>query len=110
MTRILSSLFIALLVFMPLASAQDNASVFDALSLRGFGTLGVARSTNGQAEVARDLLQPRGISDNWSARSDSDFGLQANYPKNLSYPIPSASLVSKRTNCGGPIAAMVRLR
>ena len=31
-------------------------------------------------------------------------------PKNLSYPIPSASLVSKRTNCGGPIAAMVRLR
>ena len=79
MTRILSSLFIALLVFMPLASAQDNASVFDALSLRGFGTLGVARSTNGQAEVARDLLQPRGISDNWSARSDSDFGLQANY-------------------------------
>ena len=79
MARILPPLFLALLAATSIARAQDNASVLDALSLRGFGTLGVARATNGQAEVARDLLQPRGISNHWSARSDSDFGVQANY-------------------------------
>ncbi|GHU38189.1 hypothetical protein AGMMS50256_37130 [Betaproteobacteria bacterium] len=50
-----------------------------AFTLRGFGTLGLARSTNGQAEMRRNLLQPRGISKHWSARGDSDFGLQLNY-------------------------------
>jgi hypothetical protein len=82
MARILPFLFAALFASPSVASAQGNASVFDALSLRGFGTLGLARTTNGQAEVARDLLQPKGISDNWSARSDSDFGIQANYSVN----------------------------
>ncbi len=49
------------------------------LTLRGYGTLGIARSTNSQGEVARDLSQPRGIGDHWSAKIDSDFGLQLNY-------------------------------
>lgn len=49
------------------------------LSLRGFGTLGVARSTTNQAEFVRDLSQPRGISDQWSGRIDSVIGIQANW-------------------------------
>lgn len=32
-----------------------------------------------QAEVARDPAATKRNLDNWSARSDSDFGLQANY-------------------------------
>lgn len=49
------------------------------LTLRGFATLGVARSSSDQAEFVRDLSQPRGISDSWSARIDSVLGAQANW-------------------------------
>lgn len=50
-----------------------------ALSLRGFGTLGLARSTSDQAEFVRDLSQPHGISNQWSGRIDSVLGIQANW-------------------------------
>ena len=66
----------ALCVMSAAAVAGDESSAF---SLRGFGTLGLARSTSSQAEVARDLLQPRGVSDNWSGRIDSNVGVQVNY-------------------------------
>lgn len=59
--------------------AQEAAAGGSAFTLRGFGTLGLARSSNGQAEVARDLLQPRGLSDHWSGKIDSNVGVQANY-------------------------------
>lgn len=48
-------------------------------TLRGFGTLGVARSSSDQMEFVRDLSQPRGISNHWSGRIDSVIGLQANW-------------------------------
>lgn len=48
------------------------------LSLRGFGTLGLARSNTDQAEFVRDLSQPSGVSDQWSAKIDSIAGVQAN--------------------------------
>lgn len=62
-------------------SASDPAtSMADApLKLRGFGTLGMARSTSDQAEFVRDLSQPRGISNQWSGRIDSALGVQANW-------------------------------
>ena len=59
--------------------AQEEPALSSALTLRGFGTLGLARSTSGQAEFARDLLQPRGVSDHWSGKIDSNVGLQANF-------------------------------
>ena len=71
-----SACFMALCVMSAAAVAGDESSAF---SLRGFGTLGLARSTSSQAEVARDLLQPRGVSDNWSGRIDSNVGVQVNY-------------------------------
>ena len=64
------------------AFADDVATPIPAesnLSLRGFGTLGVARSSSDQAEFVRDLSQPKGISNHWSARNDSVLGVQANW-------------------------------
>lgn len=60
-----------------LATVTDEVS---AVSLRGFGTLGVARSSSDQAEFARDFSQPKGIKGGqWSGRIDSVLGLQANW-------------------------------
>ncbi|MCC5882867.1 MAG: porin [Halomonas sp.] len=49
-----------------------------ALSLNGFGTLGVAHSSEDQADFASSLLMPRGAghTTNWSAEVDSRLGLQ----------------------------------
>ena len=74
-----SACLIALLSTSAIAAAQDDEAGLPAFSLRGFGTAGLARSTNGQAEVARDLLQPRGVSNHWSGKIDSNLGVQANY-------------------------------
>lgn len=61
------------------AQSEESRSSPSAFALRGFATLGLARSSNNQAELVRDLSQPRGISNQWSGRSDSVFGLQANF-------------------------------
>lgn len=60
------------------AFPEDGRGQQDTFTLRGFGTLGLARASNDQAEVVRDLSQPRGVSNRWSGRSDSVLGLQAN--------------------------------
>ncbi len=49
------------------------------LSLSGFGTLGIARSSSDQVEFVRDLSQPKGISDHWSGLIDTLFGVQTNW-------------------------------
>jgi len=61
---------------------EDSAGIGSAesrLKFAGFGSLGVARSTNGEAEIVRGLTPPDGITDHWSARSDSNLGVQASY-------------------------------
>lgn len=47
------------------------------LTLHGFGTLGVVRSSDEGAAFVRDLSQPDGPGRDWSARVDSLLGLQA---------------------------------
>lgn len=75
----LCALFAAAL-FQPWAVlAQSANGAPSALSLRGFGTLGLARSTNADAEIVRDIFQPGGISDRWSGKIDTSLGLQADY-------------------------------
>lgn len=67
--------------------AEVNAAEMDKVlpdgvpwfSLRGFGTLGIARSNSDQADFVRDLSQPSGVSDQWSAKIDSIAGVQANF-------------------------------
>ena len=61
------------------AESSETAMTESSLSLRGFGTLGVARSSSDQAEFVRDLSQPRGISNHWSGRIDSVLGVQTNW-------------------------------
>lgn len=59
---------------------EDNA--FDspaALTLRGFGTAGVTRSTSDEADFVRDLSQPRGTHGQWTGKVDSNFGLQVDW-------------------------------
>jgi hypothetical protein len=61
--------------------AQADADTIESpLSLRGFGTIGLARSSSDHAEFVRDLSQPVGIKGGqWSGRIDSILGLQANW-------------------------------
>ena len=59
--------------------ADSLANTPSSLSLRGFGTLGAARSSSDQAEFVRDLSQPKGITNHWSAQNDSVLGVQANW-------------------------------
>lgn len=61
--------------------ARADAGAMDSsLSVRGFGTVGLARSSSDDAEFVRDLSQPVGIKGGqWSGRIDSILGLQANW-------------------------------
>lgn len=62
------------------AFAAGESADSGALSLRGFGTLGVARSSSDGAEFVRDLSQTKGIkAGKWSGRIDSILGFQANW-------------------------------
>jgi hypothetical protein len=66
------------LVLQPVSHADEGNWFDDRLVIKGFGTLGLARSDSDAAEYVRDLSQPRGLTTNWSARVDSILGLQAN--------------------------------
>jgi hypothetical protein len=61
-------------------SAAETGGVgsHPAIQLQGFGTLGVARSDDGNAQFVRDLSQPGGLSQGWSSKIDTLLGLQAN--------------------------------
>lgn len=48
------------------------------ISLHGFGTLGIVRTNNENAQFIRDLSQPGGAGTQWTAKVDSLLGLQAN--------------------------------
>lgn len=81
-TLILVSLILSLSVRAADEMVRDAQAPVSAeeLSFRGFGTLGVARSSSSQAEFVRDLSQPKGLSDgSWSARIDSILGGQVNW-------------------------------
>lgn len=61
------------------AEPEPRDGVSSPFSLRGFGTLGLARSDTDRTEYVRDLSQPYGLDRDWSARIDSLIGLQAEY-------------------------------
>jgi hypothetical protein len=60
------------------AENGDDSNADQRFTLRGFGTLGYARSDNDSAEFVRDLSQPRGLTREWSSSVDSMIALQAN--------------------------------
>lgn len=58
----------------------DSGTDESSFALRGFGTVGLARSSSDHAEFVRDMSQPVGIKGGqWSGRIDSILGLQANW-------------------------------
>jgi hypothetical protein len=76
----------AMFFLVPLGVANDNSQDVkeknqdSAVKFRGFGTLGIARSSSDQAGFIRDLSQSKGISNGeWSARIDSILGGQVNW-------------------------------
>lgn len=48
------------------------------LTIHGFGTLGMAKSSSDNAEYVRDLSQPHGLTTQWSGKTDTVLGIQAN--------------------------------
>ncbi|MBB1075172.1 hypothetical protein HUU62_12215 [Rhodoferax sp. 4810] len=64
----------------PAAQAQDAsaASSSQGISLHGFGTLGLTRANDDNAQLVRDLSQPNGAGNRWTSKVDSLLGLQAN--------------------------------
>jgi hypothetical protein len=60
------------------SSGHDAMPEMPEISLQGFGTLGIARSNDDNAEFVRDLSQSRGAGTRWTAKVDSLLGLQAN--------------------------------
>jgi hypothetical protein len=60
------------------AESVNTAWAGDNLTIRGFGTLGLARSNVNAVEYVRDLSQPHGLTRKWSADIDSMLGVQAN--------------------------------
>jgi len=75
--RFLLGLFLAT---SSLTWANDNAAkaVDSSVSFHGFGTLGLTRTDNDNAEFVRDLSQPTGAGKSWTAKIDSLLGIQAN--------------------------------
>lgn len=65
--------------FLVCLSAGNAVAEESPWSIRGFGTVGVARTNTDNAEFIRDLSQPRGIVNRWDAKTDSLLGLQASY-------------------------------
>ncbi|UAW97392.1 porin [Halopseudomonas nanhaiensis] len=63
-----------------LLSAAGNAQAIELfngkVAVNGFGTLGIARSTDSDAEFIRDITQKSGTAGDWDGDVDSRFGLQ----------------------------------
>jgi hypothetical protein len=60
------------------AQGDGAGQVNDSFMLKGFGTVGLARSDTNSAEYVRDLSQPHGLTKHWSSEVDSLLGVQAN--------------------------------
>ncbi|MEO8674640.1 MAG: hypothetical protein ABI569_03625 [Casimicrobiaceae bacterium] len=65
-------------LLLPFGAAADALDPEGAVSVSGFGTAGLTHNSTGGAEFIRDISQPRGIANGWSAKVDSVFGLQLN--------------------------------
>lgn len=86
--RSASALLCSLLLAISLPALADSKDLEESepnnLSIQGFGTLGLARTTNDGAQYLRTINQAEGISNHWSANNDSLLGVQAAYRFNHS--------------------------
>lgn len=70
--------WLLLVCLLPNSGHADPPSTPAGIDWRGFGTLGLARSSSDQADFVRDLSQFDGSHGNWTSDLDSMFGIQAN--------------------------------
>lgn len=61
-----------------IAAPATAAGAGTRLELTGFGTLGLARTSDDSAQFVRDLSQSRGLQQSWRFENDSLLGIQAN--------------------------------
>ncbi|MEN9377008.1 MAG: hypothetical protein RL710_2165 [Pseudomonadota bacterium] len=81
----LAAVLVGTFAFSTPSWSDEGNSPLSALTLRGFGTLGIAHSSNGEAQFVRDLTQANGVSNQWSGKIDSVVGIQANYQVNAKF-------------------------
>jgi hypothetical protein len=72
----LGAVFLGMMLNVSICHAEDG-SLWERMSLSGFGSFSVSRSSDDEPQYVRDLQQPYGLSTDWSAKVDSVFGLQA---------------------------------
>lgn len=60
------------------ARSADDGTGGPVIGIKGFGTIGIARSDDDKSQYVRDLSQPNGLGRHWSGKIDSILGLQAN--------------------------------
>lgn len=66
-------------LLLPLAGAPVQSREL-AIDLSGFGTLGIARTSDDDAGFVRDLSQGKGLDESWRFENDSLLGIQASLP------------------------------
>jgi opacity protein-like surface antigen len=76
--------------------AEEATSTEQAFSVRGFGTLGYAQSSNADAEFLRDLSQPTGVTNVGGLQIDSILGLQVNYRANEALEMAAQAVSHQR--------------
>lgn len=76
--------------------AQETVGPDQSFTLRGFGTVGYAQSSNANGEFLRDLSQPNGVSNNGSLLIDSILGLQVNYRASESLELVAQAVSHQR--------------
>jgi hypothetical protein len=76
--RIAWGCLLASLWSMASAAGPDIPETHPGFTLKGFGTLGMTRTNDDNAQFVRDLSQPQGAGKSWTAKIDSLLGIQAN--------------------------------
>jgi len=76
------------------ATAEGGGDL--ALTFRGFGTLGVARSNTDAVEFMRDVSQPKGVTTQLDAALDSRLGLQVNLRLNENWELVAQAVAKRR--------------
>jgi hypothetical protein len=71
--------WVGLLLGLGLAFSATAMAPDTNFQVRGFGTVGVVRTNTDHVEFVRDLSQPRGATNAWTAKVDSVVGLQADW-------------------------------
>lgn len=83
-------LFLLFVMAGPVAAGpgEDDAR----FSINGFGSLGLTRSSSGDAAFVRELTQPKGSRGDWSGNVDTLFGVQANWQLNDRFALTAQAI------------------